>query len=59
MHDIPSARDFSVLIPILPVHSSAFFQTSPELFLYWLCLEPVPVCARKIKLATLLIVIDN
>ena len=46
----------SLLISTLPVHSPEFFpKTSPDFFLCWLWLTPVPVYARRIKQVTLLL----
>ena len=44
MHATLTARDFFLAISTLPVHSPAFFsKTSPEFFLCYLWLTPVPV----------------
>ena len=60
MHAAHIARDIFLanLYPSGPF-TCIFSKTSPEFFLCWLWLTPVPVWARRLKQATLRIVTDN
>ena len=60
MHAMPAVRDFlhANFYPSGPF-TCIFSKTSPDFFLCWLWLTPVPVWACRVKQVTQLIVTDN